>query len=488
MLRYSHLITLALAVVLAGCTKDDVAVMPVGSTAQFKQTYYELQENGAGISIEIQLSKPATKPGYIRIAHSSDFSDRFVTDPAANNGVIIIPFPSGATEAAFKAIPVDKGLSDGSKTLEIILTQVSDELRIGASKALSIKLLDDESSVNVSFAGTSGSVKEDLSAGADVVLQLSEAAPARGTVEVSISGNNLVYGTHFITQPAVIDGRIYLLFQAGQKEVGFKVIAVNDTHLNESRSLQMTIAAVTGGMVTGPQKNYELKVLDDESAGYKRSYHTTAGTWQDHRYFQENADGTVSKITWEQYTPSYRGGSYTYEYINNRLHKMVENANRETYYLWEGDRIVKTEQYTNGLLTQYVLYAYDPAGHVGEAAIHVRTPDGSMKYEILKVYLYYTDGNLYRELQYSPIEGTTEYSLNETKTYSGYLSDRVNPFPLEILPNINAQPNLPTQLEIVANGRTVQFGLAYQFGSDGLPVQRTVTGGNSPEVTSYEYY
>jgi hypothetical protein len=173
-------------------------------------------------------------------------------------------------------------------------------------------------------------------------------------------------------------------------------------------------------------------------------------------------------------------------YHQGRLHKMVENANRETYYIWEGNRIVKEEQYTNGLLSKYVLYNYDQAGNIGEAAFHYRQPDGSLKMGLLFVYLYFTDGNLYKKMAYNPIEGSEEYSLISTITYDNYL-DAANPFPLEILPTVNPQPKLPGSFSEEGNGHYNVYNFSYEFDGDGRPLKRTAVSAGTSEVTTYTY-
>jgi hypothetical protein len=50
------------------------------------------------------------------------------------------------------------------------------------------------------------------------------------------------------------------------------------------------------------------------------------------------------------------------------LVRKIESAVSETHYLWEMADC-KIRKYNAGSLIQYTLCVYDPAGHLGEAAI-----------------------------------------------------------------------------------------------------------------------
>jgi hypothetical protein len=137
-------------------------------------------------------------------------------------------------------------------------------------------------------------------------------------------------------------------------------------------------------------------------------------------------------------------------------------------------------------LSKYVLYNYDQAGNIGEAAFHYRQPDGSLKMGLLFVYLYYTDGNLYKKMGYNPVNGLENLSLISTVTYGNYL-DVENPFPLEILPNVNSQPNLPGTYREEANGSDLFFNFTYEFDAIGRPLKRMTTSTRGSETTTYHY-
>lgn len=104
------------------------------------------------------------------------------------------------------------------------------------------------------------------------------------------------------------------------------------------------------------------------------------------------------------------------------------------------------------------------------------------------VYLHRQDGNIYKQLTYSPMEGSEEYNLLSTKTFEDY-SNKANPFSMvEILPNQNTQPNLPLSYRVEENGFDIIYQFRYEFDATGKPTKRIATSSIGTEVVTYEYY
>lgn len=475
---------------LLSCQEDEEVVTPIAQqpVIQFGQTQLQTKESDGEQVITLNFSKPTVRAGSITLVTSATETSKFMTEPQATNNKIIIPFVVGTTSASFKTIPINNNLMDGNKTMTFTLSEVSGDVALGTNRIFVFTSLDDESRVEVNFNNDQGNLLENSSEGSIVKLKLSNVAPANGTVEVDFYTNNLIYGQDFTTQPAANGATLQLPLVVGQDYVEFKVIPVNDARINGERSIQFNLVSANGGAIKGNQVTHTMKMVDDEISNFTRGWRSGAGLWTVSQYFAFNPDGTIAKIAWDQYTPGYLGGSYTYEYVNGKLHKMVENANRETYYLWEGNRIVRSEIYRNGEMIQYNLYGYDQAGNVGENLVYYLQPDGEMKLGTIWVYLYYTDGNLYKQLQYSPnSDPEGEHYLVATQTYSGYMTNTTHPFPLEFLPNKKAQLNLPTYYVLERDGQRYVHTLSYSFDAQGRPTRRTVTGASS-ESTAYEYF
>ncbi len=466
------------------------------SIVQFADTQVIINENQSEKKIVLNLSNPARQAGIVSIAFTSNQLTKFVTEPAITNGRIDLPLIKGANSISFLIKPVNDTQRDGDKTLSAFILEVSSGFQIGSQHSLSVSIVDDEGPgddrVEANFMVGQITIGEHESGGSVISVGLSGPAPAPGQIGIVYSSENIGYGIEFrygvdfITEPAVENGKITLALATGTSQVNFKFIPINNQVWLGDRSMLFTLTNGQGSVRIGQSVVLRLNINDDEPAPKIKSYETMGGGWKVKRSYEYGYDNNLDKIRWEQYTPYYTGGTYTYEYHQGRLHKMVENANRETFYLWEGERIVKEEQYTNGLLSKYVLYNYDQAGNIGEAAYHYRQPDGSIKMGLLFVYLYFTDGNLYKKMAYNPVNGLENLSLISTVTYGNYL-DVENPFPLEILPNVNSQPKLPGTYREEANGTDTFFNFTYEFDNMGRPLKRTATSNKGSEITTYKY-
>ncbi|MFZ5972020.1 MAG: hypothetical protein ACOYXA_10555 [Bacteroidota bacterium] len=480
-----------LSLTFTACKDEETLVpTPVSVTpaaAQFQQSSWSTSENGGTLHVVINLNKPAPQSGTLHVQIAPDHMDKVTTLPVADNGIITVPVEKGSTSTTFRVQSINNSLMDGTKRLTMALVGASSGLALGTLKNTQIDIDDDDAPVPAAFMLNIGTVRENSELGATVMIVFAHPVPASGLIVVAPLSENAHPDEHYRTEPTLVNGKLVLPVAAGAEHVSFNIFPTDNETFNADRSIRFTIESAEGGVKKGDQLIFDLSITDDELANKGKKYETVAGNWRVTRTYEYNEAGNLSKILWEQYTPHYQGGSYTYEYVNGRLHKMVENANRESYYVWEGDRIVKEEQYTHGLLTRLVEYGYDQAGNIGEALFSYRQPNGEMKAGLLNVYLYFTDGNVYKKMVYSPAEDG-EPVLIGTHTYDNYMALE-NPFPMvEILPNVNAQPNLPTTYRYEGNGQDNTYQLTYQFGADGLPTSRTASSPSGSETTVYEYY
>jgi hypothetical protein len=222
-----------------------------------------------------------------------------------------------------------------------------------------------------------------------------------------------------------------------------------------------------------------------------QGYETGAVTgWGMKRTFEYNADGSIAKILWENRTPYLTSGADTYYYNDQKqLTRINERAEMDLYYTYENNRIVKEEKIDFGVLKRYTEYAYDDAGNVGGYRIFHRQPDGSYALSTIVVLLYYTDGNLYKKLVYTPnSDPNAEPYLASVTTIESY-RDEPNYFPvIEVLPNLNTQKKLPAQYRHEVPGHDLLYTFTYEFTPDGKVSRRTASSGTTSETAVYSYY
>jgi hypothetical protein len=466
---------------------DEESLTPVRTTARFEQTQVSVAENSGTTTLSVTFDKAVGQNAWVSLRLKTTDVDGFITDPAVENQLIKIPVTAGQTHADFRFSPVDNAVLSPPKSITFSIESVSDGLNIGSSSEVTITITDDESPARVNFLLNIGSIRENSTNGATVMIAFSHPSPGSGSLDISFSSDKVVYGTHFITEPASVNGKITLPVDAGANHIFFRVIPVNDQSYNGDRAISYRLTSASGAISIGEGVSHQLTITDDEMAGLAKGYETFSGAWRYKRTYEYNESGLLAKIYWEQNTPGFSSGTYTFEYDGNgRLVKKIESGTSLTHYVWEGGQIVKSEKYDNGELKQYILYGYDEAGNVGEAAIHFRQPSGELILSIVNVYLYYTNGNLYKKLAYSPVENSEEMNLLSEETFENY-TNKFNPFPMvEVLPNVNTQSWLPLDYRLKQGEVNLFYQFNYEFDSEGRPTRRTTN--NGLEISNYFYY
>jgi len=484
----SRLSLLFLAFFWIACEEDTQQVI-VPSTAQFESSQLSLSENAEKSTVKILLNSAARKSGELTIQLTANDANLVTTEPAAVGGVLKLPVTVGQSVITFDVLPVNNHLLDGNKTISFTITSISEGFLVGPAKQLAATLVDDETPAQASFMLNLGTIGENITTGSTIIINLSHAATGTGAVRISFQSEKAVYGTHFITEPAASNGLLTLPVAVGIDHLEFKVLPVNDELFNGDRTITYHIADVEGAVTKGQNVLHELKITDDELRGTGKGYEIFAGNWRYKRNYEYDDAGRLSLVRWEKNTPNFSEGTINYVYnASGQVVKQIESAVNETAFLWENGKVIKDEEYKNGVLTKYTLYGYDAAGNVGEVAVHHRQPNGEYKMSFLFVYLYKVDGNLYKQLVHTPVEGSDDYTLIATRTYDNYL-DVENPFPMvEILPHMTTQPQLPTTYRVEENGHDILYQLSYEFSEDGKPVKRTATSPSGSETAYYEYY
>lgn len=322
----------------------------------------------------------------------------------------------------------------------------------------------------------------------NVAIPLSKAAPVDGTLTIKLTTANSEHGVDFVTSPATVNQEILLPVEKGATSIGFSIQAVQNTIVNYGRTVQFSLDRAAGGVSVTANSHYTLEIQDDELAGKLKNYETVSGNWRALREFTYVDQGLVKAINWISHTPFPVTGSYTYKHENGRVALMTDQVGFVTYYIWEGNRVAKTEKYASQNLVQRIEYGYDDAGNVGEMVYYDRQQNGTMQRSMVNIFLYHQDGNVYKKMTYN-VQENQELALSSTQTFENYLM-KPNPVPmLETLPHLNAQPNLPQSYRYEIHDTAVQYQLQYRFRADGLLTQRTVTDGKgTTETTNYTYH
>ena len=474
--------------IVVSCDDEADTVVKRG-LAQFEKSELHFFENSERVTIDISFNKQASDHGEVRVQVRSSNVDKFQFVPAQHEGVISLPFSKGQSQVSFEVFSANNDVLDGDKILDFTILSVSQGYDIGTNKTLVIKCVDDERPARADFFDGQEQIREDRGLGELIAITLSPETKGPGVLRVSIQSSDAIYGTHFITEPPAVDGIITIPVLEKKSLVSFIVSPIDDGLFDGGRSIKYTIAEAEGGVEKGGIFEHNMKIIDDELEGTGKGYEIIAGSWRYKKRYEYSENGSISKVYWDQQTPGYSGGVYSYVYnASGQLHKISRSNGSEEIFLREGDNIFKSEEYTNNVLTRYTLYGYDDAGNVAEAAVHYRQPDGTLKLATMFVYLYHTDHNIYKVLTYDVIEGSEEPVLIGTKTFENYL-DVENPFPMvEILPGYSTQNKLPISYRVEENGHDITYQFNYQISEEGKPLSRTATSPSASEIAYYEYY
>lgn len=480
-----------ISLALASCDEEVEPLIDSGATRilQFEKSEFQLSENSAEISVSVVFDNPSQAAvGFLELEIISLHSNTFDVLPAVKNGKIELPINKGSSSLSFKIKPVNNDVIDDNREIIIRMNKASSGFILGAINQAKITITDDENAARINFTSAQSLTFEDDADGSVIDLQLSKSCPDNGEVEILLTSDDAVYGEHYTTYPESIGGKISMPLSAGTEKTQIKIIPINNSRVHGTRHLALTISSTSGGIISGELDEHGVTIQDDELGGISKSYTLSGNNWSSKRFFGYTEDGLISKIYWEQNTPGSTSGTYNYHYNGNKqLVKLTESDMSEIQYIHENGRIVKSEKFNAGSMTQYTLYGYDDAGNVGEALIYYRQPTGDFKAGLHFVYLYFHDGNLYKQLTYDPAN-ENEPVLISTRTYEDYIPSS-NQFPIEIIPNKIAQPNLPLKYSVEENGQLLQYTFEYEFDSQGRARKRTTRSSmGGTEEAKYDFY
>lgn len=486
--RVYFFIALAAIGVLGSCEENETQSPQGVVSVQFQASELVIAEDHDGKVITLQLSDKAIKNGELNVEVLS-LNENFTIEPEPVDGVINLPVVKGGDFLSFTVIPNDNAVIDGDEVITFTLSSASEGIVIGDKKSLKITIADNEIPATANFLINSGSIRENSSAGAEVVVSFSGVVPGEGTLTLSLDSDLASYGTHFITEPAAVNGKVILPVQTGVNHVSFKLFPVDDKLFNGERNISLLIEQANGAVSKGQGNTHDLRITDDELSTKTKGYTIGGGGWTYSREYSYNEDGSLAVVAWEKNTPGFSSGTYEYFYdAQGKVVKVVDSPMHNNVYTWEGDHIVKEERFKEGVLVKYTLFGYDVAGNIGEVAVHYKQEDGSFPLSLLFVYLYHNDGNVYKRLAYSPIAGKDDYSLLSTYTFEHYL-DVANPFSMvEILPNVHSQPQLPQTYRVEEGGKDILYQFTYEFDDQGRPTKRMAASTVGSEVAYYHYF
>lgn len=464
------------------------------SVVQFVASDSSTRENASEHAVVISLNRSAVIEGTLKIKFDSTLSKYFITTPASKKGVLSLPIKKGDDRITFKISPIDNSLLDGKRNIVFAMQEVSMGFWPGTRKTYTLTIQDDESPTQqkdsyANFISSNFTIKENNPDWHQLRIHISESPTVDGAVILRAESAEAVYGTNYITEPSFVNGQLTLDVETGTSVVSFKVRTLNNNVISGNLDINFEITAALGNIRKGLILKESFKIKDDELENMPKGYEVGGGAWSLKKTYEYNPSGKVSKVKWESHTPYYKGGTDTYYYnSSNQLTRINNYPGQDLYYYYEGDKIVKEENVDNGTVDRYTEFEYDDLGNVGSYRTFYLQPDGTFTLSFITVLFYYQDGNLYKQLVYTPTADPDQHYLVSTTTFESYRRES-NPFPMiVVLPNLNIQKNLPAVYRYEAHGHDLLYHFSYEFRPDGNVGKRIATQGTTTEIAAYDYY
>lgn len=479
--------SLLLSASLVACEEESEAPSssPENNSVHFEDATQTLREDDAtAITVTLAFSQPAAVRGMIDLEIDAGTRARIQTLPAHINGQLSIPFTKGASQLQFIVAAINNDVPDGD-AIALIRIKPSEHFDSSEGAAFQLTLHDDDEVVIPSiadFADHVGMIAENRTEPVVYSIRLSAPVALESQINIHVASSNT---TTFVTNPAAESETITLTASVGTTELSFTLTPLNNAEITGATDITFSIQSVTGSVIKGTDVEQKLTISDDELTGKLRGYETV-GADSEKRLYAYDAKGRIATILRETSTGFRSTDTYYYD-AEDRLVKINKSPGRDVHYLWSNGRIERAEAYQDGALKEYANYAYDDHGNIAGAEPYHRQVDGSFKRGLFSVYLYFTDGNIYKSLLYQDVAGQDEPVLIRTRTYDNYLPNEAVIPMVEIIPGMKSQKNLAGRYREEGN-TDVTYWLTYEFNEEGLPVKRTASAPTDTQVTAYQYY
>ncbi len=129
----------------------------------------------------------------------------------------------------------------------------------------------------------------------DVFINFNKPAPTDGILKIEVTTNSL---EDFQTNPDIEDDQIEVLFSKGVSKTSFKVKAVDNQTLDESRAVSFEITTVPQGYLIGEKASTTMTISDDE-APVTANFETETGN-----LVENNAEGLTVNISLSSPVPA----------------------------------------------------------------------------------------------------------------------------------------------------------------------------------------
>lgn len=239
---------------------------PVIIKTQFSNSEFPLSENAGETSYELQLSTVTARQESVILTVASataQYGTDFTTLPAAENGKIQLTVEAGKQSVMFKVIPVNNNIRNGIRELQFSIT-AEGSIKPDTRSNAKIILADDDQKASVAFALAHAFTLESQADGYTAQLHITPMSFSDGFVEIGFTSANAVYGSQFVTEPAMMNGKLRVPVMQNQSTISFQIKPVNDAVQAPLRTINFGISSVSEHLEPGMQNQLMFTIADDD--------------------------------------------------------------------------------------------------------------------------------------------------------------------------------------------------------------------------------
>lgn len=223
-------------------------------------------------------------------------------------------------------------------------------------------------------------------------------------------------------------------------------------------------------------------------------YEVESANWTLEAEYEYNSFNKLTSLSWRRETPSVTVGSDKYTYndqgqVVEMIRTITGLTDERISYRFDETGVFASDHFSNDTRFMYILYSYDEKGKLVRMEESYRLPQGGGHERGDETeFSYYEDGNLHQVKNYFFDQENAELILMATRTYSGYIVSPNPVDPLDILPNLALQKNLPSKLTVETQAESKVYDYTYDLRKDRYPSKRvTTTEDGTTETMTYIY-
>ena len=233
----------------------DVTPVDDPGTISFNSSTYTVNENGTA---NIALTRVNGSNGAVSVNLASSNSSAIAGSDYINTP-LTVTFADGQTSQTASIPLIDSNTYEQTETLGLALTNPTGGATLGIKQTATLTIIDDDAQPGViQFTGSFFSISEDSTA-AVVQVQRSDGQDGPVSVRINLSNGTALAGSDYISSPITVE------FANGETTKTIVMPLIDDSILEATESIQLSLSNPTGGATLGSLTSTTLSILDNDT-------------------------------------------------------------------------------------------------------------------------------------------------------------------------------------------------------------------------------